>query len=189
MNINRRKLNNKGFTLIELLAVVVLLAIVMGLVASSVLNPFAGAKRTSLYTLSKKVVLNLNTWDTGDMSVIDASEKKLGQEFLDTTMTGEWVCFSDDLKINNAGSPTSLMKALGLSDKDIMVGTKYVAETVNSDGVVTSNPSCSAVRYNKSIGGYEVVLVAAKGGKYYVNGDKLHFAYSSAGNFNESLEQ
>lgn len=49
-NINRRKLNNKGFTLIELLAVVVILAIVMGIAATSVLNSINNSRKSSLYS-------------------------------------------------------------------------------------------------------------------------------------------
>ena len=44
--INRKKLDNKGFTLIELLAVVVILAIVLGLVINSgVLGSVDNSKR------------------------------------------------------------------------------------------------------------------------------------------------
>ena len=184
---NRKKLNNKGFTLIELLAVVVILAIVMGIVGVSVLNPINSTRRSTLYSTVKNAANNLNTWVTEDAIVMDSSMKKVGQDFLDRTMTGEWICLDSNLMINNGGQQTSLMSLLGLSDKDILVGNSYTAESKDNDGNVTGNPSCSALRYNSTTGGYEFVLVAKTDGKYYVAGDKLHFAYSSANSFNESI--
>ena len=44
----RKKLNNKGFTLIELLAVVVILAVVMGVAATSVLGSMNNSRKGSL---------------------------------------------------------------------------------------------------------------------------------------------
>lgn len=46
--INMKKLNNKGFTLIELLAVIVILAVVMGVAASQVLNAMNNSRKSSL---------------------------------------------------------------------------------------------------------------------------------------------
>ena len=43
-----KKLNNKGFTLIELLAVIVILAVVMGVAASSVLSAMNNSRKSSL---------------------------------------------------------------------------------------------------------------------------------------------
>ena len=188
--INRKKLNNKGFTLIELLAVIVILAIVVGIFGVAILNPTNSAKRTSLLSASKNASKNLNTWYTEDsLNIINSEPRKLGDEFLNSTMTGEWICLSDSLEINNSNAPSTLLKALGLSKKDILIGTTFTAETVDGDGNIVSNPTCSAIRYNVNIGGYEFLLVAAQGGSYYVAGDKLHFAYSSAGNFNQSIDE
>ena len=43
-----KKLNNKGFTLIELLAVIVILAVVMGVAASSVLGAMNNSRKSQL---------------------------------------------------------------------------------------------------------------------------------------------
>lgn len=186
--INKRKLNNKGFTLIELLAVIVILAIVIGIFGVAVMNPTNSAIRTSLHSASKNAAKNLNTWYTEDsMNVINSEPRKLGDEFLSSTMTGDWICLSNSLEINNSNAPSTLLKALGLSKNDILIGTTFTAETKDESGNIVSNPTCSAIRYNAIIGGYEILLVAAQGGKYYVSGDKLHFSYSSAGNFNQSI--
>ena len=186
MKFSRKKLNNKGFTLIELLAVVVILAIVMGVVISSgLLGSVSNSKRTLLLSNAQKSAVNLNTWVSADMN---SSDKKLGNEFLSATMSGEWICLNDDLIINNGGEPITLMKALGLSSKDIVVGTSFIAEKKNDDGVAIGDPSCSAIKYDSNNGGYELLLVASPNGKFYVPEDKVHFAYSSASAINESID-
>ena len=43
----RKKLNNKGFTLIELLAVIVILAIVMGVAANAILNVMNDSRKNT----------------------------------------------------------------------------------------------------------------------------------------------
>ena len=48
-----RRLNNKGFTLIELLAVIVILAIVMGVAANAVLNVMNDSRRNTLKSSAK----------------------------------------------------------------------------------------------------------------------------------------
>ena len=47
-NIKRKRLNNKGFTLIELLAVIVILAIVMGIAATSVISIINNSRQSGL---------------------------------------------------------------------------------------------------------------------------------------------
>lgn len=49
------KLNNKGFTLVELLAVVVILAVVMGIAANSVLSSMNNSRKGSLQNSAKSV--------------------------------------------------------------------------------------------------------------------------------------
>ena len=56
-SINKKKLNNKGFTLIELLAVVVILAVVMGIAMTSVLTAMNKSRAGSLED-SAKIVAN-----------------------------------------------------------------------------------------------------------------------------------
>lgn len=46
--INMTKLNNKGFTLIELLAVIVILAVVMGVASTQVLSAMNNSRKSSL---------------------------------------------------------------------------------------------------------------------------------------------
>lgn len=48
-----KKLNNKGFTLIELLAVIVILAIVMGVAANAILNVMDDSRKNTLQSSAK----------------------------------------------------------------------------------------------------------------------------------------
>ena len=70
------------------------------------------------------------------------------------------------------------MNALSLNTKDLVLITSSVpvvasgkTPTPTVKGVDTGS-TCSALRYNSSTGGYEILLVAKNGGKYYVSADK-----------------
>lgn len=189
-NINRRKLNNKGFTLIELLAVVVILAIVMGIAATSVLTSINNSRKSSLVSTAQNLANTLNTWVSEDMVSPKAADKKLGDDFMSTgngkASNGAWHCLGDDtFKINNGGSIAKLSTALSLSDKDIVLTGDLPAKPYKKDDgtstikVEGESKTCSAFRYNKTTGAFEVLLVAAEGGKYWVS-NTGNFAFSRA---------
>lgn len=194
-NINRRKLNNKGFTLIELLAVVVILAIVMGIAATSVLSSINNSRKSSLYSTAQNAANTLNTWISEDMIETNNATKKLGDDFVSNSQTGNWICFNTDTtKITNGGKETFLFSALSLSSDDVEIASTFKAETKDAtSGDVTALPSCSAYRYNKGTGAYEVVLVAKKNGKFWVSnngtGGVLNFAYSRASAAGTSISE
>ena len=179
---NRKKLDNKGFTLIELLAVIVILAIVMGISANSVLNSINQSRKSSLHSTAQNAANNLNTWISEDMIQTDNAKKKLGDDFISGSQDGEWHCLAQFSSIVNKGKAASLMNALSLNTKDLVltqstteaptVPTKSAGktETPKVKGV-DDGSTCSALRYNFSTGGYEVLLVAKNGGKYYVSAD------------------
>lgn len=209
----RKRLNNKGFTLIELLAVVVILAIVMGIAATSVLNSINNSRRSSLYSAAQNAANQLNTWAAEDALVQDDGARKLGSTF-ETTMTStyknKWVCIGA-LKIVNASvtaaangvaTPgTQLLTALGISNSDVLIGgTSYnnsnagatadmpiLAVGGTPTNTTKNKGTCSAVRYNTSANAYEVMLNANQGGKYYVTNDPTHYAFSRATKENEAV--
>ena len=195
-----KRLNRKGFTLIELLAVIVILAIVIGIAGNSVLNSINNSRRSSLYSSSQNVSNIINTWAAEDSLVQTDNKRKLGSAFettvQGTTSNGGWVCLTS-LQIQNASgstTKTSLITALGLSDKDIILGTKTPTYSSNktgepaNDGTATgANNTCSAIRYNKSAAAYEILLNAKVGGKYYVSTDTKHYAFSRATGENLTL--
>ena len=175
---NKKRLDNKGFTLIELLAVIVILAIVMGISANSVLNSINQSRKSSLHSTAQNAANNLNTWISEDMIVTDNAQKKLGDDFISGSQDNEWHCIAEFTSIVNKGKAASLMNALSLNTKDLVLTTSSVpvvasgkTPTPTVKGVDTGS-TCSALRYNSSTGGYEVLLVAKNGGKYYVSADK-----------------
>lgn len=177
-----KKLNNKGFTLIELLAVIVILAIVMGIAATSVLSSINYSRKSSLYSTAQNAANTLNTWVAEDMVLTDDAAKHLGDTFIKNSQTGSWICLNQDAiaNISNAGSSASLLSVLGLNGTDIVIGSTYSAPTTSAD------PGCSALKYNKGTNGYEILLVAKNGGKYYVSSDPLHYAYSNSSGPNKA---
>lgn len=194
-NVSRKKLNNKGFTLIELLAVVVILAIVMGIAATSVLSSINNSRKSSLYSTAQNAANTLNTWISEDMIETDNAKKKLGDDFVTSSQTGNWICFDiNTTKITNGGNEASLFSALSLSSDDVAIGTTgFEAETKDASGKITGLPKCSAYRYNKGTGAYEVVLVAKENGKFWVSnngtGGVLNFAYSRASAAGTSISE
>ena len=199
---NRKKLDNKGFTLIELLAVIVILAIVMGISANSVLNSINSSRKSSLYSTAQNAANSLNTWISEDMIVTDDAKKKLGDIFISKSQDGKWHCLAD-FQIRNAdgqtGTPTvDLTKALSLNEKDVDLSTTKSNPSNVPATPVTTSPSvtgkkgegtCSALRYNSSTGGYEVLLVAVNGGKYYVSADNYAVNSDSHHNMNYAFSR
>ena len=191
---NRKKLDNKGFTLIELLAVIVILAIVMGISASSVLTSINNSRKSSLYSAAQTAANQLNQWVTEDAVVTDEGQKMLGDAFVNGTQGGtnpdKWFCLNSGAveSIRNrdnkdTDASVSLLKALGINTADIVTaGTAPTADTAPDETSV-----CSAVKYNSSTGGYEILLIANKGGKYYVTTDSEHYAFSRATGYNKPI--
>ena len=195
----RKKLNNKGFTLIELLAVVVILAIVMGIAATSVLRSINQSRTSSLLSAAQNAANTLNTWASEDSLITSSGTAHIGSEsnFYKTVVhngtadkSNTWYCLSDSMTINNGGSTVSILKALGLSGaaSDSATGDVLLGTTIPPKGTA-KRTHCSAVRYNSKVGGYEIFLSAAKQGKYYVanDGDTKNFAYSRASETNQQL--
>lgn len=195
LNVKRKKLNNKGFTLIELLAVIVILAIVMGISANSILNSINQSRKSSLHSTAQNAANNLNTWISEDMIQTDNAQKKLGDDFISGSQDGEWHCLAEFSSIVNKGKTASLVNALSLNAKDLVL-TNSGVPTIPDGATKTPTPTvkgvdtgstCSALRYNSSTGGYEVLLVANNKGKYYVSadgyakdGENKNYAFSRA---------
>lgn len=197
---NRKKLDNKGFTLIELLAVIVILAIVMGLAANSVINSINNSRKSTLYSSAQAAANSLNTWVTEDSVASSADRKTLSDGFITETQDthqDEWICIetlqeNDNTKVNYKGG--NLLTALGLNENDIVLGTttfpkasdKYNYTIAKGDKVGETNV-CSAIRYNSSIDSYEVFLVAKSRGKFYVAADATHYAFNRATSANVAI--
>lgn len=195
--VNNKKLNNKGFTLIELLAVIVILALVMGIAATSMLTTMNNSRKSTLHSAAQTAAANLNNWVVEDQLATTANDQRVGNDFVTNTQgtnANTWICLNDARinQITNKGSQTSLVKALQLNENDIVISenTPSLSDgtyTITSNkGTVTDN-TCSALRYNSSTGAYEFLLVARNGGKYYVASETNNYAFSRAANANVSL--
>ena len=188
-----KRLNRKGFTLIELLAVIVILAIVMGIAATNVLNSINSSRKSALYSASQNAANTLNTWVSEDMLVVENGKKKLGDDFVKYTQDTKkdtWVCLNDsNLKIMNAAGTanTTILSALSLSSTDLKTDGS-VPSWSNNKYTINMSSTCSAVRYNTSTGGYEFLFVASTTGKFYVSNDAANnYAFSRATKSGESL--
>lgn len=192
-----KKLNNKGFTLIELLAVIVILALVMGIAASSMLTAMNNSRKSTLHSAAQTAAANLNNWIVEDQLATTANDQRVGNDFVTNTQgdnANTWICLNN-AKINqitNKGSQTSLVKALQLNENDIVISEKKPVlsdgkyNVISNNATVTEN-TCSAIRYNSATGAYEFLLVARNGGKYYVASSTDNYAFSRAANANVSL--
>lgn len=206
---NRKKLDNKGFTLIELLAVIVILAIVMGLAANSVINSINNSRKSTLYSSAQAAANSLNTWVTEDSVASSVDKKTLSDGFITYTQDthqDEWICIKElqsntNTKVNYKGG--DLLTALGLNENDIVLDGDPFTLTVEDkvkkykdysiqkgDKIAADSGSkavCSAIRYNSSIDSYEVFLVAKSRGKFYVAADATHYAFNRATSANVAI--
>ena len=76
-----KKLNNKGFTLIELLAVIVILALVMGIAATSMLSTMNNSRKSTLHSAAQTAASNLNNWVVEDQLATTANDQRVGNNF------------------------------------------------------------------------------------------------------------
>ena len=144
--INMKKLNNKGFTLIELLAVIVILAVVMGVAASQVLNAMNNSRKSSLQNSALSAADAFRT-AYAEYSM-GGQEKLMGYS-------------KDDTKALLNGTPKNLTAGDVAKQLNITVGT---------DGTSGSNyvQSTSWVYFNKTNSSFTVCLTANTAGSYYV---------------------
>lgn len=142
-----KKLNNKGFTLIELLAVIVILAVVMGIAANSVITSMNKARAGSLIDSAMVVANGLNQKHLE--AQVDGSTTVDGMDF---SKTAAYVL------------PKSILTEYGLKEADYSFADSVTAIVTNN----TTNQTNSFVYYDSASGKFTVCLVAANGGSVYV---------------------
>lgn len=146
--INRKRLNNKGFTLIELLAVVVILAVVMGIAMTSVLSAMNKSRGGSLADSSIVIANAFNQKYTE--SLIDSSQDEVYKLY--------------NFKNNYVGLlDSSLANEFNISADTYNLGTA-------STSVSAAGNTYSLVGFDASTGKTIVCLFAKDGGSYYVAG-------------------
>ena len=150
--LKRKRLNNKGFTLIELLAVIVILAVVMGVAATSVIGAMNNSRKSSLQNSAS--------------SAADAFRTAYAETALknDNTVMG----------LTLANGYNSLTAAA--FDKLNITTDNYVV------GSIASNKyNGSFVYFNQTDGSFIVCLVANPNGSYFVTGATTKTAHGISG--------
>lgn len=155
---NGKKLNNKGFTLIELLAVVVILAVVMGIAMTSVLSAMNKSRGGSLQD-SAMVVAN-GFLQSYTESLVDGAASNVYGKY-NFTSTG------------NYELDESLAETFNISKDTYLLGTA----STTSIGSATK----SFVTFNVTTGKFNVCLFAKSTGSYYVDSYKSKSAIAVDG--------
>lgn len=171
MKFRRKRLNNKGFTLIELLAVVVILALLMSISVTSVLNSMNNSRVSTLHSQAKSF-LSWYSETVAEDELLDSTSKVIPVSTTQTiAQSSSWIC----LGALTATSGKNIAEEYGLSDSNfILEGTAPVTE---GDSISISNANCSAIRTvdNKA----EVILIANQDGRFNVAKYDVTFAISS----------
>lgn len=158
-----KKLNNKGFTLIELLAVVVILAVVMGIAGSSVISSMNKARGGSLEDSAIAIAQDFNTKYTESLIGGTGTATKVYANSLGSTFAGYNFTSTNIYTLD-----TTLADAWSIKATDIQLkasSTTAVAKDASSNKYI---PSASFVKYDATKGKFIVCLYAVSSGKFYV---------------------
>ena len=137
-----KKLNRKGFTLIELLAVIVILAVVMGIAANSVLGVMNKSRRSGL--------------ENGAVAVADAFRTKYAEALYNNETTVFGVTLTDGFVI----LPAASFPSLNITTNNYLAGAGTYDKATGSFLIV-----------DRASGSFHACMVANKSGSYYVDGD------------------
>lgn len=152
-----KKLNNKGFTLIELLAVVVILAVVMGIAMTSVLSAMNKSRGGSLADTASVIAQAFNQKYTE--SLVDGVPTNV---YGDVLTSGYNFSTSGIYFIDKSLADTFNISANGYALAD-------AHGAVPADAAVTN----SFISYNSSTGKFVACMVANTTGSYFVDSYKV----------------
>ena len=177
-------MNNKGFTLIELLAVVVILAVVMGIAMTTVLSSMNKARAGALSDSATAIAQGFNTKYTYDRLYLYGDTLKtsiLSEKFISGTLNVQVILSSNDksiiTKIREAGFAVSVTKVFG-QDENNEKYTKHYGMGVEME----IDNACLSDRlfYKKYM---EYIALGAETG--YMT-DTVNMYYQSIGIFGEA---
>ena len=162
--IDRKRLNNKGFTLIELLAVVVILAVVMGIAMTNVLSSMNKARGGSLSDSATSIAQAFNTKYTE--ALVDGVPDKVfgGHASEPLGATGGYSFQSS----NTYYIDKKLADTFKISTKSYALADNHSQVTSNG----TNGISNSFVKFDVSTAKFIVCMFADKNGNYYVDNYK-----------------
>ena len=157
-----RYLNKKGFTLIELLAVIVILAVVMGVATTSVLSAMNNSRKSSLQNSAATAANAFNVAYSEFM--ISNSKELMG---LSEAYTTKILNLTDIYENLTPAVGEKLNISIGLA---AATNVNYLYHTSRT------NTTSSFVYYDVGTSKFEVCLVAHKKGSYYVDTAKFSAA-------------
>ena len=135
-----KKLNNKGFTLIELLAVIVILAVVMGVATTSVLSAMNNSRKRSLQNSALSAADGFRTKYAEYSMTPGGSLVGIPATSVTSLLNGT----AQKLNVN-----ANVAKELNITDANYDLGSSYVY-------------------FDKTTSTFTVCLVAKTTGSYYV---------------------
>ena len=173
-------LNNKGFTLIELLAVIVILALVVGITVPSVLNSMNSSRISTLHTNAVSFANWYNETVAQD-ELLASDDKTIAASVAQSIAQGDgsWQCL-DTIYVDGGSTGTTLAQAYDLSGSNFKLDGDPPSNDETNNTPTVGSGSCSAIRVNG--GKIEVLLVANPEGRYNVNSYVVTYAISSEDN-------
>lgn len=155
-NIKRKRLNNKGFTLIELLAVVVILAVVMGIAMTSVLSAMNKSRGGSLADTASIIAQAFNQKRTE--ALVDGVPSNVYGGENEPMGTGATNGYNFQTSAKYYIDPK-------LADTFNISTDSYELKTKAS----VTDASASFITFNDATGKFIACMVAKKTGNYYVS--------------------
>ena len=192
-----KRLNNKGFTLVELLAVIIILAVVVGITIPAVLSTVNGAKESAFKTASKTAAdwfdRQYQAYMIGNDSIspVDANFRKYcNVSVLDADGDGRFNCKLDVGDTDITHEDAALISAAGLDKNNIgwikimFYNGRACVMLTNADGgdYITGNyvaesksiagGSCEALAAVDTDGGYTPGIYAKGDEEYKIKSTK-----------------
>ena len=150
-----KKLNRKGFTLIELLAVVIILAIIVGITIPAVLTTAKKAREKTFIMAAETAA----DWFDRQYQVVTTSVEVDGMATLDTNFIN--ACGEEATICNDADGFTFNLKE---TDENKL---KIARDLVSATGIQIRDIDSMHVHINKNTGRTCVTLIASSEGDYY----------------------
>ena len=161
-NIKRKRLNNKGFTLIELLAVVVILAVVMGIAMTSVLSAMNKSRGGSLADTASIIAQAFNQKRTE--ALVDGIPNNVYGDNENEPMYVE-----DANGGYNFQTSSKYYIDPKLADTFNISPDSYELKTKNDPTTDITTADASFITFNDATGKFIACMVANDEGNYYVS--------------------